>query len=324
MSIFQPYQAFSDWLVYDFLKISKNTLLGSSLDFFIFDCLKIFTLIFVLIFLVAMLRTYIPTDKIKKTLTHKRIYFGNILASLLGIVTPFCTCSAIPMFLSFLEAGIPLGITFSFLIASPLINEVALILLLGMFGWKIAVLYIFCGLLISVFAGLLLGNLNLQKMLISISLTKDQKCVCSHKKIKYTFKKRLSYSKNYTLTILKKIWIYIFIGIGIGAWIHGYVPQDFLAKYASSGKWYSVPLAVIIGMPLYSNAAGVIPLVSTLVEKGLGMGTVLAFMMSVTGLSLPEFLILKRIMKLKLLFIFASIVGVGIILVGYIFNLLLG
>lgn len=324
MSLFYPLELFSKWLTYKLFSIPENSLLGSALQFFVLDTLKIFIMLFILIFIVSLLRSFIPKERIQKFLNHKKKYFGHIIASLFGVITPFCSCSAIPLFLSLLEVGVPIGIAFTFLISSPLINEVALIMLLGLFGIKIALIYVISGLLISIFAGIILGMLKADKWILKDILIKDslnnKKCTCG-KNIKW--KDRLLNSKRYTLIIIKKIWLYVFVGVGIGAWIHGYVPDNFLAKFANAAKWYDVPLAVLIGVPLYSNAAGIIPLISSLIEKGLSLGTALAFMMGVTGLSLPEFLILKRIMKWKLIFIFAGIVAIGIMLVGYLFNLIL-
>ena len=221
----------------------------------------------------------------------------------------------------FVQAGVPLGTTFSFLVASPMINEVALVLLLGLFGWKIALMYIVSGLIISILSGVIIGKMKVENLVEPFVY---QNTINGNIELPtMTRKERIIYARDYTLDILKKVWIYIVIGIGIGAWIHGYVPADFLAQYAGSGKWYAVPLAVLIGIPLYSNAAGVIPFVSALTEKGVSMGTTLAFMMSVTALSLPEFMILKKVMKLKLIFIFAGIVAVGIIFTGYLFNFIL-
>ena len=325
MNLFYPVEIFSKWLTYQVFAIAENSFLGKTVQFFIFDILKIFILLFILVFIAAFLRSFVSKEKIQKFLSRKKKYLAHILASSLGIVTPFCSCSGIPLFLSFLEAGVPVGITFSFLIASPLINEIALIMLLGLFGVKIALLYIISGFVISVVAGLILGKINADKWLLKDILIRDfsttnAKCRC-HKTLHW--KDRLNIAKNYTLSIVKKIWLYIILGVGIGAWIHGYVPDDFLAKYGGANKWYDVPFAVLLGIPLYSNAAGVIPLISSLTEKGLSIGTVLAFMMAVTGLSLPEFFILKRIMKWKLILIFASIVGIGIIFIGYLFNAIL-
>lgn len=319
--MFYPIQLLSDWLTYTFFNITPKTLLSSAINFFIFDTIKIFILLSVIIFVVSIIRSYLPPEKIRSILSRKNKYVGNVLASLLGIITPFCSCSAIPLFLGFVQAGVPLGTTFSFLIASPMINEVALVLLLGLFGWKIALIYIISGLIIAILSGVIIGHLKVEKLVEpfvyqnSINGNIDLPSM--------TRKERISYALDYTLDILKKVWPYVLIGIGLGAWIHGYLPADFLAQYAGSGKWYAVPLAVLIGIPLYSNAAGVIPLVSALTEKGVSMGTTLAFMMSVTALSLPEFMILKKVVKTKLIFIFAGIVGIGIIFTGYLFNIIL-
>jgi hypothetical protein len=265
-------------------------------------------------------RSFLPPEKIKGILSYKRKFIGNILASLFGIITPFCTCSAIPLFLGFVEAGVPLGVTFSFLVASPMINEVALVLLFGLFGWKIALLYIGSGLIIAIFSGIIIGKLKVENLIENFSQNKKGNQL---ELPSLSWKQRIDYASNYTIGILKKVWLFIIIGIGIGAWIHGYVPTELVARYAGGEKWYAVPLAVLIGIPLYSNAAGVIPLVSVLTEKGVSMGTTLAFMMAVTGLSLPEFMILRKVMKTKLIIIFATIVGIGIIFTGYLFNFIL-
>jgi len=320
--MFYPIQLLADWLTYAVFSITPETLLGGAVNFFIFDTIKIFILLSAIIFFVSIIRSYLPPEKIRLILSRKNKYVGNILASLLGIITPFCSCSAIPLFLGFVQAGVPLGTTFSFLIASPMINEVALVLLLGLFGWKIALIYIISGLIIAVLSGIVIGYLKVENLVEPFvyenSINGNNLDLPSMSR-----KERISYALGYTLDILKKVWPYVLIGIGLGAWIHGYLPADFLAQYAGSGKWYAVPLAVLIGIPLYSNAAGVIPLVSALTEKGVSMGTTLAFMMSVTALSLPEFMILKKVMKTRLIFIFAGIVGIGIIFTGYLFNFIL-
>lgn len=321
MSIFYPVQILSDWVTFKLLEISKDSILGGAVNFFIYDTLKILILMSVIIFCVSIIRSYLPPEKIRAILSHKNKYTGNVIASLLGIITPFCSCSAIPLFLGFVQAGVPLGTTFSFLVASPMINEVALVLLLGLFGWKIAVIYIDSGLAIAILSGIIIGKLKVENLVESFVY---QNTINRNIDLPTMIRnERIIYARDYTLDILRKVWIYIVVGIGIGAWIHGYVPADFLAQYAGSGKWYAVPLAVLIGIPLYSNAAGVIPLVSALTEKGVSMGTTLAFMMSVTALSLPEFMILKRVMKTKLILIFAGIVGTGIIFTGYLFNFIL-
>ena len=320
MDIFYPLQLLANWATYDVLNLIPNSLIANAINFFVFDTTKIFILLAVIIFAVSILRSFLPREKVREILTHKHLYTGNILASLLGIITPFCSCSAVPLFLGFVEAGVPLGVTFSFLVASPMINEVALILLLGMFGWKIALIYIMSGLVISILSGIVIGKMKVENLVDSSPYQSAKNNTDSPK---MTRRERIIYAKNYTLKILKKVWPYILLGIGVGAWIHGYVPEDFLAKYAGSDKWYAVPLAVLIGIPLYSNAAGIIPLVGALTEKGVSIGTTLAFMMSVTALSLPEFMILKKIMKTKLILIFAGIVGAGIMFTGFLFNIIL-
>ncbi|MFZ2188159.1 MAG: permease [Candidatus Moraniibacteriota bacterium] len=321
MNIFYPIQLFSNWLTSTVLGIAPEEHLAEVINFFIFDTIKIFFLLIVIIFTVSLIRSFLPPEKIRTILSSKKKYFGNVLAALLGIITPFCTCSAIPLFLGFLEAGVPLGTTFSFLVASPMINEVALVLLFGLFGWKIALLYIASGLLISIFSGIVIGHLKVENLVEEFVY--KNKFNGQFQLPEMSWKERVKYAKNYTLDIIKKVWPYIIIGVGLGAWIHGYVPTDFLAQYAGADKWYAVPLAVLVGIPLYSNAAGIIPLVSALTEKGVALGTTLAFMMAVTALSLPEFMILKKVMKIKLILIFASVVGVGIIFTGYLFNWIL-
>lgn len=321
MSLFYPVQLLSDWLTYSVFGIAQKTLLAGAVDFFIYDTVKIFILLSVIIFIVSIIRSYLPPEKIRAVLSHKNKYTGNIVASLLGIITPFCSCSAIPLFLGFVQAGVPLGVTFSFLVASPMINEVALVLLLGMFGWKIALIYIISGLFIAIISGLIIGQMKVENLVEPFVY--ENKINGSIDLPSMSRKERVAYAKDYTLDIIKKVWLYVIIGIGVGAWIHGYVPADFLAQYAGSGKWYAVPLAVLIGIPLYSNAAGIIPLVGALTEKGVSIGTTLAFMMSVTALSLPEFMILKKVMKTRLILIFAGIVGIGIVITGYLFNAIL-
>jgi len=309
-----------DRLVYGIFKMPHGAVLSEALNFFIYDTVKIFLLLCGIIFIVSFIRSFFSPERTRSILSHKHKHTGNILAAFLGIVTPFCSCSAIPLFLGFLEAGVPLGATFSFLVASPMINEVALVMLWGLFGWRIALLYIGSGLVIAVFSGIIIGKLKIEDLMQKLEHKKQACCALS---ITQSFRTRIEYSRDYTVGILKHIWLYVIIGIGVGAWIHGYVPQDFLARVAGRGNWLAVPVAVLIGIPLYSNAAGVIPLVSALTGKGVAMGTALAFMMAVTALSLPEFFILKKVMKFKLLIIFASVVGLGIILTGYLFNFVL-
>jgi len=321
MGIFYPIKLLANWLTDVVFRLKDAGILREAVNFFIYDTIKILILLSVIIFVVSIIRSFLPPEKIRHILTRKNRFVGNILAAIFGIITPFCSCSAVPLFLGFVEAGVPLGVTFSFLVSSPMVNEVALVLLLGLFGWKVALIYIASGLIIATLSGLIIGKLKVEHLVESFVFKHQIKNSAAG--IKMSWRERFESAKNYTAGIIKKVWPYILIGIGVGAWIHGYVPADFLAKYASSDKWYAVPLAVAIGIPLYSNAAGVIPLVSALTEKGVAMGTTLAFMMSVTALSLPEFMILKKVMKLKLIIIFAGVVGIGIMFTGFLFNAIL-
>jgi hypothetical protein len=306
-----------DWLVYGQLGLSPESPLGSALDFFIYDTAKIFFLLVVIIFAIALLRSFFSPEKTKKVLEKVPEFFGNILAALFGIVTPFCSCSAVPLFIGFIEAGVPLGVTFSFLVSSPMVNEVALIMLWGLFGWKIALLYIASGLVVAIASGTVIGRLKLEKWVEEYVYK-----IHSGEALVETlnWKERFQYAWGYVGEIVGKVWPYVLVGIAIGGFMHGYAPADLLAKYAGPGVWYAVPLAVLIGVPLYSNAAGVIPIVKVLMEKGMAMGTSLAFMMAVTALSLPEAIILRKVLKPRLLAIYFSVVAVGIMLTGYLFN----
>ena len=314
-------KAFADWLTYSIFLIAPKTLLANAINFFIYDTIKIFLLLIGIIFVISIVRSFLPPERVKNILSHKKKFVGNILAALLGIITPFCSCSAVPLFLGFLRAGVPLGVTFSFLVSSPMINEVALVLLFGLFGWKIALMYVSSGLIIAVVSGIFIGKLKVEKLLKDFVFKSNGSTEEFHENMSWN--DRVNYAVKYTIEILNKVWPYILIGVGLGAWIHGYAPTDFLAKYAGADKWYAVPFATIIGIPLYSNAAGVIPIVSALSEKGVSMGTTLSFMMAVTALSLPEFMILKTVMKTRLIVLFAAIVGTGIIFTGYVFNILI-
>jgi uncharacterized protein len=315
-------QEFARLIVYSLLDMQRGTRLADALEFFIYDVIKIFLLLTVIIFIVSIVRSYFPPEKTKRILSHKREFIGNVLAALLGIVTPFCSCSAVPLFIGFVEAGVPLGVTFSFLISSPMVNEVAVVLLWGLFGWKIAVIYMSAGLLVAMLAGYSIGRLKLEKW-VEEYVYKIQSMGTALNTVKQTFKDRLIYGRANTTEILQKVWVYVLVAIGIGGFIHGYAPDDFLARYAGTGNPFAVPLAVAIGVPLYSNAAGVIPIVYALMEKGMSMGTILAFMMAVTALSLPEMIILRKVLKIKLLAVFVGIMVVTIISVGYLFNAIL-
>jgi uncharacterized membrane protein YraQ (UPF0718 family) len=312
---------FAGYVTYNILNLEHSSRLADVLDFFIYDTIKIFLLLIIIIFAVSLIRSYFPPEKTRRILSHKKEFIGNILAALLGIVTPFCSCSAVPLFIGFVEAGVPLGVTFSFLISSPMVNEIAVVLLFGLFGWKVTAIYIGTGLLVAIFGGLIIGKLKLEKWVEEYvyQFHNGQE----YEIVRQTFKERLLYAKENTKDILKRVWLFILIAIGIGGFIHGYLPQDFLAQYAGRGNVFAVPIAVLIGVPLYSNAAGVIPIVYALMEKGLSVGTMLAFMMAVTALSLPEMIILRKVLKIPLLGVFVGIMTVTIIAVGYLFNAIL-
>ncbi|MGZ3494414.1 MAG: permease [Thermodesulfobacteriota bacterium] len=311
---------FADYVVFNLLSLKPETHLGEAINFFVYDTIKVFFLLSVIIFFVAIIRSYFPPEKTRRILSRKQQYIGNVFAALLGIVTPFCSCSAIPLFIGFVESGVPLGVTFSFLVSSPMINEVALVLLLGLFGWRIAFTYIGTGLIIAIISGIVIGKLKMEKYVQDYVY---QVKVGSVEIENQSFRQKIEYAKDYTLGLLKKIWPYILVGIGIGGFIHGYVPSNFLVKYAGPGNPFAVPVAVLIGVPLYSNAAGTIPIVQALMGKGMPMGTVLAFMMAVTALSFPEAVILKNVLKMRLLLLFFGIVALAIVGVGYFFNAIL-
>jgi len=320
--MFSLWEKSVDFLVYGIMGMDSATRSAQAVHFFIFDTIKIYILLVLIIFVVTFLRTYFNTDKVRVYLQGRNEFTGNILAALFGIITPFCSCSAIPLFLGFMQARIPLGITFSFLISSPMNNEIAIALLFGLFGWKITALYIGFGLLVAIVGGFIVGKLGLERYVLIpvVPMQGDLEAV----EIRLSLKQRMREAWVYTLDILEKIYLYVMVGVGIGAFIHGYIPTEFIVKYAGSDAWYSVPLAVILGVPMYSNAAGVMPLIEVLTSKGMLLGTALSFMMAITALSLPEAMILKRILHVKLIAIFFGIVAFGIMGVGYLFNALLG
>jgi uncharacterized membrane protein YraQ (UPF0718 family) len=301
--------------------MTKGAHLTEALRFFVFEFPKVMMLLTLIIFCVGIIRTYFTPERTRKALEGKKTITGNVMASALGIVTPFCSCSAIPLFLGFVESGVPLGVTFSFLIASPMINEVAVVLLYGMFGWKVAAIYVGTGLVIAIVAGWVIGLLKLEKWVepwvYETHLGKN-----GEEKEKIIFGIRVSLGYDAIKDIVGKVWIYVALGIAVGAGAHGYVPEEFMATLMGKSAWYSVPLSVLIGIPLYSNAAGIVPIVSVLIEKGASLGTSLAFMMSVIGLSLPEMIILRKVLKLPLIFTFIGIVATGIMIVGFLFNMI--
>lgn len=314
------FKAFADYITFNLLQLQPGKHLAEALNFFIYDTLKIFFLLTTIIFFVALIRSWFSAERTRRILSHKREYVGNVLAALLGTVTPFCSCSAVPLFIGFLESGVPLGVTFSFLVSAPMVNEVALIMLWGLFGWKIALIYVGTGLLVAIVAGIVIGRLKMERHVQDYVWEIK---VGEGEVVEQTFQEKLIYARNYTRDLLKKIWPYVVVGIGIGGFIHGYVPQDFLLRWAGRDNPFAVPIAVALGVPLYSNAAGVIPIVQALMAKGMAIGTVLSFMMAVTALSLPEAVILSNVLKRRLLITFFGIVASAIVVVGYLFNIIL-
>jgi hypothetical protein len=308
-----------DGLIFSVFQLPMENRFTRAIHFFLFEVPKVLLLLTLIVFVVGIIRTYFSPERTRVMLGKRKTFFGNILASLLGIVTPFCSCSAIPLFIGFVEAGVPLGVTFSFLIAAPMINEIAVVLLFGLFGWKTALLYISTGLLIAIIAGFIIGKLQLERFIedwvYKVSFENE---INPNQTI--PFKQRINRGYEAVKDIVGKVWFYIVIGIGVGAAIHGYVPENFMAGLMGKTVWWSVPVAVIIGVPLYSNAAGIIPIVQALLGKGAALGTSLAFMMSVIALSFPEMIILRKVLKLPLIGIFVGVVTLGIILVGYLFN----
>ncbi len=321
--IYLNLNALTDIIVYSIIGLEKNTHLTNAIWFFVFEVPKVLMLLILVVFGVGIIRSYFSPERTRKLLGGKSLFAGNVLASSLGVVTPFCSCSAIPLFLGFVQSGVPLGVTFSFLIAAPMINEVALVLLFGLFGWQTALLYASTGLIIAITAGYVIGKLRLEKFVESwVYQTKANRIESVEEKI--PFNDRIDAGISAVKEIVAKVWIYIVIGIAVGAGIHGYVPENFMASLMGKSAWWSVPLSVLIGIPMYSNAAGIIPIVQALLEKGASLGTVLAFMMSVIGLSLPETIILKKVLKIQLIGVFIGVVATGIIIVGYLFNFIFG
>lgn len=308
-------------IVYQWFGLARGDQLADALNFFIYDTVKILFLLTTIIFAITLLRSYFSTEKVRVYLSKKHEFTGNVLAALFGIITPFCSCSAIPLFLGFLQARIPLGVTFSYLISAPLNNEIAIAMLLTMFGWKVAALYIGFGLMVAIIGGIIIGRMGLEKEVLIEVKPLVGEITTQEEKIALSI--RLKDAKEYTQDILYKTWIYVLVGVGVGAFIHGYVPTEFIVRVAGADNIFAVPLATLLGVPMYSNAAGVMPLIEVLTSKGMLMGTALSFMMAITALSLPEAMILKRIMSLKLIAIFFGTVTVGIIGVGYLFNAIL-
>ncbi len=325
--MFDWLQNFADWLVYSVFNINTNSHFGEALNFFIYDAIKILILLFVVIFLMGIVNSYFPVDKVKSYLTRKKLYgLEYLMASLFGVVTPFCSCSSVPLFIGFVRGGIPLGVTFSFLITSPLVNEVAIGLFIGLFGLKTTIIYVISGILLGTFSGIILQKLNLERFLtpwvkkILANAEKEQHQFINKKQ---SLKQRLAIIWNDVVKILKGVTPYVIVGIAIGGIMHGYIPEGFFETYMSKDNLFAVPIATIFAVPMYTNASGVLPIVQVLVDKGIPLGTAIAFMMGVVGLSLPEAMLLKKVMTLKLIAIFFGVVTVCIIISGYVFNIIL-
>jgi len=314
-------QPLANWLTFSLLGLDPSSKLGESLAFFFYDVPKILLLLSGMVFVISLIRTFFSPERARKMLGGKREGLGNGLAAMLGIVTPFCSCSAVPLFIGFVESGIPLGMTFSFLIAAPTINEIALVMLFGLFGWKVALLYVASGLVISIVAGIVIGRLNLERYVEDFVWQLQRNSAGFEEQ--FTWDRRIDSAIQSVREIVGKVWLYVVIGIAVGAGIHGYVPESALVEIMGKQAWWSVPAAVLIGVPLYSNAVGVMPVVSALVEKGAALGTALAFMMAVVGLSLPELIILRRVLKPQLIAVFVGTVAIAIVLTGYLFNLVI-
>ena len=304
--------------------ISRANRFGEALFFFVYEVPKVLLLLTDVVFLLGVVHTFISAEQTRAFLSGRRVGVGNVMAATLGIVTPFCSCSAVPLFIGFLQAGVPLGVTFSFLISAPMINEVALALLFGMFGWKVALLYSVMGLSVAIVAGMVIGKLRMERYLEEWVQQLQQSTVSAEVAgVTMSASLRIKDGIRHVRDIVGKVWLYIVLGVGLGAGIHGYVPENFMASLMGKSVWWSVPVAVLIGVPMYSNAAGILPVVQALLGKGAALGTVMAFMMSVIALSAPEMIILRKVLKPRLIAVFAGIVATGIMLVGFVFNLLL-
>jgi hypothetical protein len=309
------------WLFGDVLGLTTGRF-ASALEFFVYDTVKVLLLLTIVVFGVGIVRSFFSPQRTRALLRGRRETTGNVMAAGLGTVTPFCSCSAVPLFIGFVEAGIPLGVTFSFLIAAPMVNEIALVLLYGLFGWRVAGLYLVTGLLIAIVAGWIIGRLGMDRYVED--WVREIRMGDGEDVQELDWEGRVAYAWQAVKDIVGKVWLYVIAGIAVGAVIHGYVPEDFIAGIMGADAWWSVPLAVLFGIPMYSNAAGIIPIVEALLGKGAALGTVLAFMMAVIALSLPETIILKKVLKWPLIFTFLGVVGAGIMLVGFLFNAVLG
>jgi hypothetical protein len=320
--VYQSLPQVARYLTYSLLRLQEGSHLAAAVEFFIYDTPKVLMLLTIVVFGVGIINTFFTPERTRRILAGKKEFVGNVLAALLGIATPFCSCSAIPLFIGFVTAGIPLGATFSFLISAPMVNEVAVVLLLGLVGWEVAAIYTGTGVAIAIAAGWVIGRLKMEKH-IEGWVTEIRAAEPQFETGIQSFRDRVRAGLDSVKDIVGKVWKWIVLGIAVGALIHGYVPEEFLAAIMGKGAWWSVPIAVLIGIPMYSNASGMIPVVQALLGKGAALGTVLAFMMAVIALSLPEILILRKVLKMRLIATFVGVVGMGILIVGYLFNMII-
>jgi len=319
-------QQFADWLIYSVFNIGEDTHLGIALNFFVYDTLKILILLFLIVFLMGVVNAYLPIERLRDFLNRKKLYgLEYFFASIFGAITPFCSCSSVPLFIGFVQGGIPLGVTFAFLITSPLVNEIAIAMFIGLFGLKATLIYAASGILLGTVGGWLLGKLKLEHLLSDWvkKILENKKQYAEFEEEKLTFLQRLPEITRNAWDIVRGVLIYVIIGIGIGAAMHGYVPENFFGQYLGGGQWWTVPLAVILAVPMYANAAAIVPVIQVFVAKGVPLGTAIAFMMATVGLSIPEATLLKKVMTLKLIGIYFGLVTVFIILSGFLFNVLL-
>jgi len=326
MIMFDWIQRFADWLIYSLFNIGVDTHLGRALNFFVYDTLKILILLFVIIFLMGIVNAYFPIEQLKDYLSRKKLYgLEYFFASVFGAITPFCSCSSVPLFIGFVQGGIPLGVTFAFLITSPLVNEVAIAMFIGLFGLKATIFYAASGILLGTAGGWLLGKFNLEPLLSDWAkkILENKIQQSEYEEEKLTLSQRLPEINRGAWEIIRGVILYVIIGVAIGATMHGYVPENFFGQYLGGGQWWTVPLAVILAVPIYANAAGIVPVIQVFVSKGVPLGTAIAFMMATVGLSIPEATLLKKVMTLKLIVIYFGIVTAFIIVSGYLFNFIL-
>lgn len=321
VTLYSLLQPFAAWFTYVLVGLAPGSRLASAVEFFVFEAPKVLLLLVLVVFGVGIVRSFFTPERTRHLLAGRRESIGNVLAALLGIVTPFCSCSAVPLFIGFVTAGVPLGVTFSFLVSAPMVNEVAVVLLFGLFGWRVAAIYMTTGVLIAVASGWTLGRLGMERH-VEDWVYKTRGAGPAYVEERLSWADRLEAGWRAMIEIVGRVWPYVLAGIAVGAGIHGYVPENFMASIMGKGAWWSVPVAVLLGIPMYSNAAGIIPVVQALLGKGAALGTVLAFMMAVIGLSLPEMIILRRVLKPTLIGVFVGVVGTGILIVGYLFNVL--